>query len=289
MTSLDKLNSIINLQKRLKNCSIENSPEIETTILLLERLTKVFYESNIKKMEEHEQLKENEREKKEINDAVSGLIQDMWLIFWFEQLKKIEEYHKSIKSGWDESGFERKQDVKTKFLQINKLLLENWLHPFPPFGELLLSESKLVSQMIYSSKYYHKCHVDDAIDEVEYGYVSSPKLKNTKLLYTISSYIDYRMSHHSDHDIKWYNNKLLEDLLSCNYDKKDICNLALNKYGSKTYKELYEKSSLKNFINFEPDSPNLEYNNSYKFRDLFNYEWDGSDNDDQSDSDSDDN
>ena len=86
-----------------------------------------------------------------------------------------------------------------------------------------------------------------------------------------------------------FTNKLLENFLSYNRDEKNICNLALNKYGSKTNKELYEKSSLKNFINFEPDSPNLEYNNSYKFRDLFNYEWDGSDNDDKSDSDSDDN
>jgi hypothetical protein len=288
MTSFDKLTSIINLQKRLKSCSIENSPEIESTILLLERLTKVFYESNIKKMEEYEQIKENEREKKEINDAVSGLIQDMWHVFWFEQLKIIEEYHYSIKSGWDESGYDRQQDVKTKLLQINKVLLENWLHPFPPFGELLLSESKLVSRMIYSSKYYHKCHIEDAISKTEYGYVSPPVLKNTNLLYTISSYIDYRISHHFDLDIKWYGNKLLENLLSCNYDEKDICNLALNKYGSKTYKELFEKSSLKNFINFEPDSPNLESNHSYKFKDLFNYEWDGSDNDDNDDNDDDD-
>ncbi len=48
MTSLDKLTSIINLQKRLKSCSIENSPEIESAILLLEQLSKVFYESKIK-------------------------------------------------------------------------------------------------------------------------------------------------------------------------------------------------------------------------------------------------
>ena len=289
MTSLDKLNSIINLQKRLKSCSIENSPEIETTILLLERLTKVFYESNIKKMEEYELLKKNEHEEKEKNEAASGLIQDMWMIFWFEHLKNIEEYHYSIKSGWDESGYKRKQDVKTKFLQIHQVLLEKWLHPFPPFGELLLSESKLVSEMIYSDKYFHKCHIDDAISDTEYGYVSSPKLKNTELSYTISSYIDYRMAHHYEHDIRWYGNKLLENLLSYNRDEKNICNLALNKYGSKTYKELYEKSALKNYINFEPNSPNLESNHSYKLRDLFNYEWDGSDNDENSENSDNDN
>jgi hypothetical protein len=287
MSSLDKLTSIINLQKRLKNCSIENSQEIETTILLLERLTKVFYDTNIKKMEEIEKLREIERENKELNEAVSELIQDMWLIFWFEQLKIMEEYHYSIKSGWDESGYERKEDVKTKFSQINKLLLENWFHPFPPFGELLLSESKLVSEMIYSNKFYHKCHVEDAINEVEYGYVSSPKLKNTKLLYTIDSYIDYREKYH--YDICWTNNKLLKNLFTCKYDEKNICQLVVNKYGSKTYKELYEKSSLKKFINFEPTSPNLEYNYHYEIKDLFNYEWDGSDNDDDSDDDSDSN
>ncbi len=135
-----------------------------TTILLLERLTKVFYDVNIKKMEEIEQLRDIECKNREINEADSELIQDMWLIFGFEQLKIIEEYHYSIKSGWDDSDYERKEDVKTKFSQINKLLLENWFHPFLPFGELLLSESKLVSEMIYSSKYYHKCHVEDAID-----------------------------------------------------------------------------------------------------------------------------
>jgi hypothetical protein len=236
-------------------------------------------------MEEIEQLREIEHENKKLNEAVSELIQDMWLIFWFEQLKIIEEYHYSIKSGWDESGYERKEDVKTKFSQINKLLLENWLHPFPPFGELLLSESKLVSRMIYSSKYYHKCHVDDAIDEVEYGYDSSPKLKNTELLYTIRSYIDYRRKNH--HNEEWFNNELLLSLLRYDVDGKDICNLVLNKYGSKTYKELYEKSCLKKFINFEPRSPNLEYNNHYEIKDLFNYEWDGSDNDDNDDNDDD--
>ena len=287
LTSLDKLTSIINLQKRLKDCSIENSSEIETTILLLERLTKVFYESKIKQMEEYEQLKKNEHEEQEKNEAAQGLLQDMWNIFWFEHLKNIEEYHYSIKSGWDVSGYERQQDVKTKFLQIHQVLLEKWLHSFPPFGELLLSESKLVSEMIYSDKYFHKCHIDDAINEIEYGYVSSPKLKNTELSYTISSYIDYRMLHHHEHDIRWYGNKLLENLLSYNHDEKNICNLALNKYGSKTYKELYEKSALKNYINFEPNSPNLESNQSYKLRDLFNYEWDGSDNDENSDNDSD--
>jgi len=289
MTSFDKLTSVINLQKRLKDCSIENSPEIETTILLLERLTKVFYESKIKQMEEYEQLKKNEHEEQEKIEAAQGLIQDMWMIFWYEQLKEIEKYHYSIKSGWDQSGYDRQQDVKTKFLQINQVLLEKWLHPFPPFGELLLSESKLVSEMIYSDKYFHKCHIDDAINEIEYGYVSSPKLKNTELSYTISSYIDYRIAHHYEHDIRWYGNKLLENLLSYNGDEKNICNLALNKYGSKTYKELYEKSALKNYINFEPNSPNLESNQSYKLRDLFNYEWDGSDNDENSDSDNDSN
>jgi hypothetical protein len=288
MTSLDKLTSIINLQKRLKDCSIENSPEIETTILLLERLTKVFYESKIKQMEEYEQLKKNEHEEQEKIEAAQGLLQDMWLIFWFEQLKIIEEHHYDIKSGWDQSGYDRQQDVKTKFLQINQVLLEKWPHPFPPFGGLLLSESKLVREMIYSDKYFHKCHIDDAINEVEYGYVSPPELKDTNLSYTISSYIDYRMLHHFEHDIRWYGNKLLENLLSYNHDEKNICNLALNKYGSKTYKELYEKSALKNYINFEPTSPNLEYNNHYEIKDLFNYEWDGSDDDDDDDNNDDD-
>jgi hypothetical protein len=264
MASLDKLTSIINLQKRLKSYSIKNSSEIDSTVLLLERLTKVFYESNIKKME-----------KQELNNAVSGVIQDMWIIFWFEQLKIIEEYHKSIKSYWDESGYDRKQDVKIKFLQINEILLENWLHPFPPFDGLLLSESKLVRQMIYSDKYVHKCYIDDAIYKTEYGYVSSPKLKNTELLYDIRSYIDYRRENHDD--IEWSNNELLLSLLSNNEDEKDVYNLVLNKYGSKTYKELYEKSCLKNFINFEPYPPNLEYNNSYEIRDLLNDEWVDSD------------
>jgi hypothetical protein len=295
MTSDNKLTYIIDSHKRLQSCSIKIPPEIASAISLLEQLTKVFYESNIKKMEEcerikkieHEELeriKKTEQEQKEILEACRGLIQDMWMIFWFEQLKKIEEYHCSIKSGWDESNYDRQQDVKTKFLQIHQVLLDNWLHPFPPFGQLLLSESKLVGRMIYSQKYIHKCHIDDAISKTEYGYVSPPQLKDTNLSYTINSYIDYRMSHHSEHDIGWYGNTLLENLLSNNYDEKDICNLALNKYRSKTYRELYETSALKNYINFEPDSPNLEYQESYKLRDLFSYEWNGSDSEENSDS-----
>ena len=130
--------------------------------------------------------------------------------------------------------------------------------------------------MIYSEKYIHKFSIKDAISKTEYGYVSPPQLKDTNLSYTISSYIEYRMSHHSEHDITWYDNTLLQELLSNNNDEKDICNLALNKYGSKTYRELYEKSALKNYINFEPASPNLNHNESYKLIDLFN-EWDGSD------------
>ena len=130
MTSLDKLTSVINLQKRLKDCSIENSPEIETTILLLERLTKVFYESKIKQMEEYEQLKKNEHEEQEKIEAAQGLIQDMWMIFWYEQLKEMEKYHYNIKSGWDASGYDRQQDVKTKFLQIINLSFLNILDVF---------------------------------------------------------------------------------------------------------------------------------------------------------------
>ena len=286
MPSYNKLTSIINSHKRLENCSIKIPPEIESALLLLEQLTNVFYTSKIKQMEEHEQIKQIESDTQEIDEAARGLIQDMWMIFYFEELKKIEEYHYSIKSGWDESGYERRQDVETKLLQIHQVLLEKWLHPFPPFGQLLLSESKLVGRMIYSQKYIHKCYIEDAISETEYGYDSPPQLKDTNLSlsYTIDSYIDYRMSHHSEHDIKWYGNTLLEDLLSYNNDEKDICNLVLNKYGSKTYRELYEKSALKNYINFKPESPNLEYHESYKLRDLFSYEWNGSDSEENSDS-----
>ena len=190
MSSSDKLTSIINSHKRLESCSIKISPEIESAILLLEQLTNVFYTSKIEQMQELERIKKTEQEQKEILEAASGLIQDMWMIFWFEHLKNIEEYHYSIKSGWDESNYDRRQDVKTKLLQIHQLLLEKWLHPFPPFGQLLLSESKLVGRMIYSQKYIHKCHIDDAISKTEYGYVSPPQLKDTNLLYTINSYID---------------------------------------------------------------------------------------------------
>ena len=234
--------------------------------------------------EQNEQEQEQDKqEQKEILEACRGLIQDMWIIFWFLLLKNIEKYHYSIKIGWDTSGYERQQDVKTKFLQIHQLLLDKWLHPFPPFGQLLLSESKLVSQMIYSEKYFYNCHIDDAISEPEYGFVSPPELENTNLSYTISSYIDYRMAHHYHHDIRLYGNKLLINLLSSKRDEKNICTLTLNKYGSKTYRELYETSALKNYINFEPSSPNLEFEHSYKLRDLFNYEWNGSDSEENSD------
>ena len=114
MSSSDKLTSIINSHKRLESCSIKISPEIESAILLLEQLTNVFYTSKIEQMQEHEQIKTTEHEEQEIDEAARGLMQDMWIICYFEELKKIEEYHYSIKSGWDESGYERQQDVKTK-------------------------------------------------------------------------------------------------------------------------------------------------------------------------------
>lgn len=280
MQTINNLQSVISKLKQLDDLSIEIPLEIESLALLLEQLTRKHHESNTQKIKDIQRQREIESNQKKLNEAVSGILQDMWLFFWMGQLEKIYEYHNNIKSGWDDSGYDRKQDVKAKFLAIHQLLLEEWNFPFPPFSQVQLYDSKMVKRMIYSSKYAHKCYADDGIP-CEYGYTYPPILTKSILEYTIESYITFRRKNYSYDE--WNRNEILNQIFNSYYyeDRPDLYQLVLEKYGFKTYKELCEKSCLKNFINFEPDSPNLEYNKSYNITDLLSYEWDGSDNEEE--------